>query len=60
MERILALQKLSHFSADLAFLNSTQSNYCSSDSNNGCSSESVKCKPPATGGGEEILTDLQW
>ena len=56
MERILALQKMSSLHADQAFLNSTQSNYCSSDSNNGCSSESVKCKPA----GETALTELEW
>jgi hypothetical protein len=51
MERILALQNMSHISAEDMYLNSTNSVNCSSDSNNGCSSESVKCHPPATGGG---------
>ena len=43
MERILALQKMSSAAAEEAFLKSTQSNHCSSDSVGGCSSESIQC-----------------
>ena len=45
MERILALQNMSDLKVEDQFLNSTQSNHCSSNSNNrmGCSSESNQC-----------------
>lgn len=56
MERILALQKMSEFSAAGDYLlGSSDSNHCSSDSNKTCSSTSNQC-----GGGETALTDLQW
>ena len=58
MERILALQKMPTAQAEAAFLNSTQSNHCSSNSNNrmGCSSQSIECG----GGGATTLTELEW
>lgn len=59
MERILALQKMTEFAGDGGYLlASTQSDHCSSNSNNGCSSQSDQCGGGGTKPGE--LTGAEW